>query len=159
MIENQKGFVPIIIVLIIVAIITGGIFAWQYFRVLEEVKVPEEVKMPEEIEKEEITEKEKITIEELIKRGKKISVRDTYRIGDARMIRLGLNFYYEDHGRYPATLDELAGPPYFTKGEVPKDPTGTSYEYRFLSEINDYQLCINYDKVGRQCYSSQDFEE
>jgi len=39
--NNQKGFAPIVIVLIIVALFVGGIFIWQYFE-KEEVKIPEE---------------------------------------------------------------------------------------------------------------------
>ncbi len=41
--NNQKGLASIIIVLIIIAFLVGGIFAWKYFSApKEEVKVPEE---------------------------------------------------------------------------------------------------------------------
>jgi hypothetical protein len=37
--DNQKGFTPIVIVLIIVTLLAGGILAWQYLGVPEEEKV------------------------------------------------------------------------------------------------------------------------
>jgi len=43
MIQNQKGLAPIIIVLIVVALLVGGILAWQYWVApKEKVEVPEE---------------------------------------------------------------------------------------------------------------------
>ena len=41
--KNQKGLVPIVIILIIIIFIAGGIFAWQYLVIpKEEAKAPEE---------------------------------------------------------------------------------------------------------------------
>jgi len=42
--NNQKKLTPVIIALIIIALLAGGILAWQYFGVLkEEIGVPEEI--------------------------------------------------------------------------------------------------------------------
>ena len=43
--NNQKGFAPIIVVLIVIALVTGGILTWQYLRApKEEISLKEKAK-------------------------------------------------------------------------------------------------------------------
>jgi hypothetical protein len=119
----------------------------------------------EEVKKE-IKPAKKGTGEKLIKRGGlSLGRNDIYRVTYVKMIGSALYLYHQDYGKYPTSLKELLESmiiktyPYSGGEELLKDPvTKKFYEYHFLSEANDYQLCVDYDIIGQECYSSQDFE-
>jgi len=56
--NNQKGFAPITIILIVIAFLVGGFLVWQYLGVPEEVEMPEQEVKDETVDWETYTNKE-----------------------------------------------------------------------------------------------------
>jgi len=85
--------------------------------------------------------------------GTQSNARDVERRDDLAKIQTALEFYYQQYHSYPGTLNKLV-PEYLTN--VPNDPqTGQAYSYT-LNDSNDYELCISYELVAKQCVSPAD---
>jgi len=79
--------------------------------------------------------------------------RDARREADLRQIQIGLEIYYDQHGSYPFSLDELSTD-YFTT--VPVDPkTNRPYQYQLQSGGKDYRICAEMEGKPQKCLTSQ----
>mgnify|MGYP000400851006 CR=1 FL=1 len=95
-----------------------------------------------------------------------LSRNDIWRIANKKIIMSALYSYFEDYNEYPQTLKKLLDIPpgktypYLQSNksaeDILKDPATKEF-YEYHPGVSDYQLCINYDKTGRQCYTSKDF--
>lgn len=78
--------------------------------------------------------------------------RDQTRSENLISIQQSLTNYYQKFQTYPRTLDPLQ--PNFIN-LVPFDPkTKLPYEYIQLNDGQNYQICQNYEKKSRACYTN-----
>lgn len=78
--------------------------------------------------------------------------RDARRQADLSQIRVGLELYYDEHGSYPFSLNELS-PQYLPT--TPVDPkTNIPYQYQRQGD-SDYQVCTQLEAKTQKCVSSQ----
>ncbi|MCK5122963.1 MAG: hypothetical protein KAQ87_02340 [Candidatus Pacebacteria bacterium] len=76
---------------------------------------------------------------------------DAARRSDMMQIKIDLIVYHDEQGGYPELLSELDNTGYF------KDPkTKEPYEYRQLDDGNDYEVCVQFEEEGRECFFSED---
>lgn len=76
---------------------------------------------------------------------------DARREADIQAIQAGLEFYYEENGRYPYLLDQLS-PQYIST--IPVDPK-TNFPYEFTSGGLTYEVCTQLEAKKEKCVSSQ----
>lgn len=78
--------------------------------------------------------------------------RDALREGDISQIQEGLELYYDEHGNYPFSLNELF-PQYIPTTRV--DPeTNAPYSYQRTSDT-EYEVCAQMETKAPKCISSQ----
>lgn len=81
--------------------------------------------------------------------GARTEARDTRRMADLGIIQTALEFYYFENNIYPSTLNEL-------HKEIPKDPkTNLPYQYKVRAGGQDYQLCVDFEKLEDKCVNSR----
>lgn len=86
-----------------------------------------------------------------------LSKNDISRMNNEIIISVALVYYFNDHNELPQTLDRLLdviprkGYSYVKSESLLKDPETKEF-YEYHPAVHNYQLCINYDKTGRQCY-------
>ncbi len=79
-------------------------------------------------------------------------VRDTQRKADLSKIVLALEAYFSEKNSYPSSLDDLISESFTT---APKDPkTQGKYTYSNKESGLDYELCAEFETLGRKCVSS-----
>lgn len=84
---------------------------------------------------------------------KEKEVRDARREADLRQIQVGLELYYDQHGNYPFSLNELS-PEFFQT--VPVDPkTNRPYHYQPQQGGRDYRICAQLERKEQKCLTSQ----
>ncbi len=78
---------------------------------------------------------------------------DLIRSLDLDNIKTSLSLYYEEKKEYPESLSDLG-----LNNLIYKDPkTGKPYEYHRLNNGRGYEICIQFEKEGRKCFSSNDW--
>lgn len=87
--------------------------------------------------------------------------RDARRIADLRNIPIVLESYYDTHGSYPASLNQIPSEYLLPLGKtMPTDPkTNLPYQYQLLREGKDYQICAQLETKEQECYGSFADEE
>lgn len=169
-IRGGRTNVQYIILVVILAFIAGGVIFGYQQRVLKQEKQTRQLNLTEDKTADKFIEvgakKEgvkPIMVEDLIQQGKNIGINDLYRAIYLKVIRNALYLYFEDYQKYPTTLRELLDnmpgktTHYLNEEKDLRDPvTKEFYEYHL--ETNGYQICINYDEIGRQCYNPQDLQ-
>lgn len=74
---------------------------------------------------------------------------DAARRSDMAQVKIGLIIYYDEQGEYPKSLDKLSN----IKHTDPK--TKEPYEYRQLDNGKDYEICVQFEEKGRECFYSE----
>lgn len=76
---------------------------------------------------------------------------DASRAAETRQIQTALEIYYDNHTKYPFSLEELYDELGIAAFTDPK--TNLPYEYLQKENGNDYELCYQAETKGRQCAS------
>ena len=76
---------------------------------------------------------------------------DASRHAHIAQIKIALIIYYDEQKKYPELLSKLNDIGYF------KDPkTKEPYEYRQIDDGKNYEVCVQFEEKGRECFYAED---